>query len=112
MSLESKKYNFFVATLLPREYQILCCTYIGQGASICVKKEYKNIHHGSGKGGKVPITSEQMFFQKSKYVVLMEPTQTSLIDKSLLNDWLRDSKTLNEWLDIFPAAEKATFMEK
>ena len=72
---------------------------------------YKN-HRGSNKSAKVEIFSEQIFVQKAKDIVFAEPTLTSLINKSLFKEWVKDSNTLNDWSDTFAAAENSTFMEE
>ena len=70
------------------------------------------MHQGLGKSEKVSVASKQLFVQKTKDIVFTESTSKALIDKSLLESWLSESKYLTDWVDTFAVSEKAEYLEE
>ena len=55
--LDAKTYKLYVVPLLPRDFDALCRTYIGAGASICLKTHCDKFHRGNGQHKKVHVVS-------------------------------------------------------
>ena len=87
-TFDNKRYNFFVCPALPSTCQKLCQRYIGQGTTICVNKNCSKAHRTMGrKEEKYEMQVEQIFIQKTKGIVFVEPTMDALIDSDLKDQW-------------------------
>ena len=101
-----KKFSLFCAPISDREFDTICFAKKGQGSTFCTNKHCSMPSHSNKK--KFEAEKGDIFIAANADCAFSKVyINTSQLDPNLLESWIVDKKTEDQWKDTFLAASRA-----